>query len=71
MKISKKTTTVEEYTFNDLEILEALKDAGKLPKDAKGRLTIWVPGGGDWSNMELDIDDDNPIRITVETTTHE
>jgi hypothetical protein len=34
------------------------------------KIDVTVPGGGDWSNMALDIDDECPIEVTwtVEST---
>jgi hypothetical protein len=32
-----------------------------IPSDAK--ITVQVPGGGDWSNTELDVDDKNPVVV--------
>ena len=31
---------------------------------------VRVPGGGDWSNMDLDLTEDSPIEITWKETTH-
>lgn len=39
------------------DILKALK----LPKDAK--VFVNVPGGGDWSNCELELDTSTPLNI--------
>lgn len=36
----------------------------RLPEDAE--VYIRVPGGGDWSNMDLEIDTDRPLRARWE-----
>lgn len=57
------TRTTQNYVITAEEIRKALD----LPKDAK--IFVQVPGGGDWSNTDLEIDSDTPLRATVTTTT--
>ena len=46
------------------ELLSLLRRDGQaIPKSGVG-VSVRVPGGGDWSNTSLDIDDDTPIEIT-------
>jgi len=52
------------------ELLSLLRDDGQAIPKAGVSVTVRVPGGGDWSNTSLDIDDDTPIEITfTEITT--
>lgn len=39
----------------------------QIPKNA--RIIFTVPGGGDWSNMAIDIDGENPVEVQWETVT--
>ena len=68
MKRSPKKTTVVETTtkhrleLTSVEIIEALrKDDYCIPKDAD--VFVTVPGGGDWSNTNLDLED-VPLVLT-------
>ena len=49
-------------TLNREELLSLLAKAGQ-PIPASAAVLIQVPGGGDWSNTALDVDDDNPVVI--------
>lgn len=55
VKITKKTTTTLEITGAEI------RKAFKLPYDAD--LTVRVPGGGDWSNTDLVLDE-CPVKVT-------
>lgn len=48
----------------DLE--KILKSNGMLPKNATCKIFAPVPGGGDWSYMNLDLDCDSEIVIDWE-----
>ncbi len=37
----------------------------EAPKDAEIEVYVDVPGGGDWSNMRLDVSEENRINFTV------
>lgn len=56
-----KTTETVETTRIAMSKVELLKALG-LPQDAD--VYVEVPGGGDWSNCELNIDNDVPLKIT-------
>lgn len=43
-------------------------DITKPMKDDKIEVFVKVPGGGDWSNTNLDIDENNPIVVDVQYT---
>lgn len=57
-EITKNVTL--EITKND--IIEWLLSKGEIPNDY-AEVYFSVPGGGDWSNMDISIDEDNPIFI--------
>ncbi len=59
-----KSTTVETRYHAELDrhkLLALLRQAGHEVPDNAG-IYVRVPGGGDWSNEQLDIDD-APIQI--------
>lgn len=45
-----------------LQLLASHTDCGDIPSYAT--VYVRVPGGGDWSNMDLDINDAAPVIIT-------
>lgn len=58
-------TRVEKHKveLSRSEMFELLTKAGyEIPNSAE--IFICIPGGGDWSNTSLDIDDDHPVTIT-------
>ncbi len=61
MKMEKTVTLVEEVAGKIFA--SEIKRVFKLPADA--RLYITVPGGGDYSNMDLEIDE---ILVTYTKT---
>ena len=48
-----------------IELLNAFYDNVVIPDNAE--VIVYVPGGGDWSHMDLEIDSDCPIIIRWET----
>ena len=50
-------TTTKHVTMSAADIIKALR----LPKDAK--VFVNIPGGGDWSNCELELDKSTPLNI--------
>ena len=60
--VTKKITTEARYEFNEAELRKRLR----LPGGA--RIFVRVPGGGDWSNTDLEIEDGRPLLATVVTT---
>lgn len=54
-----------ELTFADLAKL--VRAQVGVPAGASVRLYVDVPGGGDWSNTDLDVED-HPVKFTVEWT---
>ena len=61
--VTEKTTTTEKV-FSADDVRKALG----LPEGAS--LFVRVPGGGDWSNTELDLDT-HPLEATIVTTSRE
>ena len=70
MKINKQETrsVKKTITLDRDDILEFLRDKYVFPDEELNSLNIYirVPGGGDWSNTNLDIDNLNPIVIEFE-----
>ena len=67
-KVSETTSkTTSVYHLTGADIISMLKETGRIPEDADiTKVEFRVPGGGDYSNMTLDIDEDAPIVVTVE-----
>lgn len=69
---STHSTTTVTYRFTRDEVLEALCAAGLLPFNGErldAQVYVRVPGGGDYSNINLDIDADCPLVVKVTETT--
>lgn len=62
---TEKTTTVK---LSRADILRMLPKDCMPPRARNVSIYVYVPGGGDWSNMELDIDGDTPLCIKWEET---
>jgi hypothetical protein len=60
-----------EVTINADQLLDMLRTVYNLqiPGGSKTKVFVHVPGGGDWSNTDLDIDGDSPITIRWSQTT--
>ena len=62
MKITSTVYKKIDLIVNRQKFLELLEAAGyDIPENAS--ICMVVPGGGDWSGLDLDVDDDNPIHI--------
>lgn len=62
-----KTTTLTTYnlTLTGEEIVKLICDANGIPADkAKYTATFEVPGGGNWSNCALNLDE-FPVTISI------
>lgn len=57
-----ETTSRHRVTVSGQEIVRLLKDSG-VEIDDNATVTVQVPGGGDWSNMALDLDTETTVRI--------
>lgn len=76
---SSHSTVTITYTFTRTEVLNALHYAGLIPTlGASGNVPVRiseevyvrVPGGGDWSNTQLAIEDDCPLIVKVTEEEH-
>jgi len=56
MNIQTTVSTTCRIDITRAELIEALN----LPKDAE--IFISIPGGGDWSNTDLSIDAETPLK---------
>lgn len=66
-KVISDPVTKVIYEFSAKEIIEALVAVGQIPANAHNLESfVQVPGGGDWSNMELEVDDEHPLKIRAE-----
>lgn len=66
MSINKTVESIRNVTIKltGNEIVQALVDAGHIDKaPLDPRVEFKVPGGGDWSHMNVGIDEDNSIYI--------
>lgn len=65
IEIQTTTTTLTRKTMKltGTMIRQLLDVAGFSVPDGAS-ITVPVPGGGDWSNMDLDIDEDTAIEVT-------
>jgi hypothetical protein len=72
MELEKDKTTTEQVTIKLTgdDILSLLAEGGHIPAkpDLGAKVSFTVPGGGDWSNMSVDIDKDNVIRVAYKQT---
>jgi hypothetical protein len=64
----KRTECREKIIYiDDDQIIQWLKDSGKFEGYDLHSVEVFVniPGGGDWSNMELEVDKDCPVIVKV------
>lgn len=66
LKVQRRQTTREELSvdLDEAALLHAIRTAYPklgLPENAK--LKVRVPGGGDWSNTDLEIGSDGPLTV--------
>lgn len=64
MPFSKTTfqrKTTKTLSLGKEALIFALRYSLNIPDDAK--IFVKVPGGGDWSNTNLNIDDDTPLIV--------
>lgn len=57
-----ETTAKHTVKINRELLLSLVRDV--MPRSATDvRVYFQVPGGGDWSNMAVDIDDEHPVYV--------
>lgn len=73
-EISSKTELKATKTFavTGSEIIEMFKRADRnfaaiADRASNIKVEFHVPSGGDYSDMDIDIDDESPVLITIET----
>ena len=68
-KSSMEITTVTKYHFSytGKDLIEALD----LPKDVRINVFVSIPGGGDYCNEDLEIDNDCTVNFTWERIEHD
>lgn len=64
----KTITTIKEVRLNGSDIIDLLQSKGILPDDCTASVKFYVPGGGDYSNMSLDITNDDPVTVFCKET---
>lgn len=64
--LTKTVTRTTTSKFSAVITAEEIRKAFGLPEEAQ--IEFQVPGGGNWSNLRIDIDADNPIHVRWETT---
>lgn len=62
MDIEKDVKTTYTLKLTGKDILSLLKETGNIEQDT-GSVEVTIPSGGDYSGMNLDIDDTCPITI--------
>jgi hypothetical protein len=71
-KTRRVSTRVElELDAKEIGLIKAVRRAAGAPKSATVRLYVSVPGGGDWSNEDLNLGDMHPLRAEVTWETYE
>ena len=64
MKPKVQTTTERKIHFelSRIDVIAIMRKSGlDVPDDAQ--VAVDVPGGGDWSNTRLDVDQDSPLIV--------
>lgn len=69
MKKTTLVTTVKRHRLilDDESLQSILRTAGYFVPD-NAKITFSVPGGGDWSSCDIDVDKDSPVVVTWEET---
>ena len=72
-RVSRRTVSKTTVRFSRKEIVDALdlycsatEQDLDIPESAEVR--VRVPGGGDWSNTDLEIDSDCPLTVSWKET---
>lgn len=64
-----KTSVVTDHTveLTNADIVELIEKRLDLTIENRAQVFVRVPGGGDWSNTALEIDEECPIVVTWES----
>lgn len=68
MKISthESVKTVKVIEMNDIDIIQLLTDTGRIPIGFTTDTVIFrVPTGGDYSGEDVEINNSNPVMVTI------
>lgn len=68
--VSTRVEKTHRVCLDDEDIREILKQKYNITIPAKAlslKVFVEVPGGGDWSGQELEIDDDTQIQVVWRT----
>lgn len=64
--VRKSQTTTDTYHFDRDKLLLMMREAGVIiPDGASVQLYMRVPGGGDWSNTDLEVERGQPLVLIV------
>jgi hypothetical protein len=66
MTVKKTQKTTQTFRLSGDDILELLVEAGEIDAAQASSVRFAVPSGGDYSGMELEIDDNAPVLVWVE-----
>lgn len=66
-----RTTEEHVLKLNHKDILTLLAAGAGVDVPYNADVIVHTPGGGDWSNMDLDVDDSCPVTIRWRTQTYE
>lgn len=68
VKSTSETEGVKVISLTGQDIINLLfAKAGEMLKFDESSVKFHVPGGGDYSNMDLDITEEDPIVVTIKT----
>jgi phenylalanyl-tRNA synthetase beta subunit len=66
MKVTPNTKQCLEGSISATELAAFLRQTLEIPEGARITFTFRVPGGGDYSNMDLEVTDAEPLQFTAE-----
>jgi hypothetical protein len=68
VRTHRSVKTTHKLLLDDIDVIRLLKDCGVIPEQTKEiTVKIHVPGGGDWSNEDLFLDNEPLIVEWTET----
>lgn len=66
MKVTPNTKQTLDGSISATELAAFLRQTFEIPEGATFTFTFSVPGGGDYSNMDLEVTDREPLRFSAE-----
>ena len=68
VRVVRETTKTQTVELAGHEILDMLRRHGiGIPEGVPVEVFVCVPGGGDYSNTSLDVDEDCPVTVRWKT----